>query len=193
MIAAFWDDLKTGSGGDVYSYITDDYVVIQWDYMRTYYAESRETFQIILYNESLDHPTLTGDNEIKIQYYDFNNTSSGYYPTANTPTHGCYATIGIENSFANAGLQYSFNNEYPEAAMTLSDGDALFITTGRSVFTLGDVNQDELLNVLDVVTLINIILNLIEPTSIQALAADVNQDGTLNVLDIVNLINLILD
>ena len=31
MIAAFWDDLKTGSGGDIL-YITDDYVVIRWIY-----------------------------------------------------------------------------------------------------------------------------------------------------------------
>ena len=192
MIAAFWDDLKTGSGGDVYSYTTDEYVIIQWDYMRTYYNNSRETFEIILYNNA-DEPTLTGDNEIKIQYYDFNNTSSGSYPTAGTPTHGCYSTIGIENEFANQGLQYTFNNQYPVSSMTLSDGDALFITTGRALFTPGDINQDDTINVLDVVTLVNIVLNVIEPTTIEALASDLNQDGLLNVLDVVMIVNLVLD
>ncbi len=191
MVAAFWDDLKTGSGGDVYYYETDGYVIVQWDYMRTYDNNSRETFEIILYNNE-DEPTLTGDNEIKIQYYDFNNTSSGYYPEGGTPTHGCYATIGIENHLGNQGLQYSFNNQYPIAAMSLSDGDALFISTGRASYTLGDLNQDDAINVLDVVTLVNIILNVIDPTPIQEMAADINQDGDLNVLDVVMIVNLVL-
>ena len=194
MIAAFWDDLKTGSGGDVYTYTTDEYVIIQWDYMRTYYNNNRETFEIILYNnEALGEPTLTGDNEIKIQYYDFNNTSSGNYPNGGTPTHGCYSTIGIENEFGNQGLQYTFNNQYPIASMPLSDGDALFITTGRALFTAGDINQDNTINVLDVVTLVNIVLNVVEPTTLQALASDVNNDGQLNVLDVVLIVNLVLD
>ena len=192
MIAAFWDDLKTGSSGDVYSYITDEYVIIQWDYMRSYYNNNRQTFEIILYNNE-DQPTITGDNEIKIQYYDFNNTSSGSYPEGGTPTHGCYATIGIENHLGNQGLQYTFNNQYPNAAMTLSDGDALFITTGRASYSLGDINQDEAINVLDVVTLVNIVLNVIEPTPLQVIASDINEDGLLNVLDVVLIVNLVLD
>ena len=194
MIAAFWDDLKTGSGGDVYTYTTDEYVIIQWDYMRTYYNNNRETFEIILYNnEALGEPTLTGDNEVKIQYYDFNNTSSGSYPNGGTPTHGCYSTIGIENELGNQGLQYTFNNQYPTASMPLSDGDAIFITTGRALFTAGDINQDNTINVLDVVTLVNIVLNVVEPTTLQALASDVNNDGQLNVLDVVLIVNLVLD
>ena len=191
MIAAFWDDLKTGSGGDVYSYITDDYVVIQWDYMRTYNNNDRETFEIILYNNE-ENPTLTGDNEIKIQYYDFNNTSNGYYPVAGTPTHGCYSTIGIENHLGNQGLQYTFNNQYSSAAMPLSDGDALFITTGRAYYDAGDLNQDGSINVLDVVTLVNIVLNVIEPSPIQEIASDINEDGLLNVLDVVLIVNIAL-
>ena len=46
-----------------------------------------------------------------------------------------------------------------------------------------------LLNVLDVVTLVNIILNGDE----YILAGDMNQDGALDVLDIVTLVNIILN
>jgi hypothetical protein len=99
--------------------------------MRTYDGNSRETFEIILYNKELLSPTVTGDSEIKIQYQEFNNTSDGYYPDGGTPTHGCYSTIGIENHMGDTGLQYTFNNSYPEAAATLDDGSAIFITTGR--------------------------------------------------------------
>ncbi len=133
MVAAFWDDLKTGSGGYIHHYETDDKVVIQWDNIRTYdnNGSYRETFEIILYNKEYLSPTLTGDSEIKIQYQEFNNTSDGNYPEGQMPTHGCYSTIGIENHMGDTGLQYTFNNSYPEAAATLDDGSAIFITTGR--------------------------------------------------------------
>ena len=131
MVAAFWDDLKTGGGGNVYKYIDDEKVILQWDDMRTYDGNVRETFEIILYNKELLSPTVTGDSEIKIQYQDFNNTSNGYYPNGGTPTHGCYSTIGIENHMGDTGLQYTFNNSYPEAAATLDDWSAILITTGR--------------------------------------------------------------
>ena len=35
----------------------------------------------------------------------------------------------IENHLSNDGLQYTFNNSYPTASMTLSDESAIFITT----------------------------------------------------------------
>ena len=53
---------------------------------------------------------------------------------------------------------------------------------------LGDVNGDGLLNVLDIVSLVNIILNGDEYIS----SGDMNQDGSLDVLDIVTLVNIIL-
>ena len=125
MIAAFWDDLETGNNGDVYIYNSSEYVIIQWDDMRTNYSNSLETFQVILYNDS-NQPY--GDNSVKIQYQDFNNTSSGNF-NSYPPVHGSYASIGIENHFADDGLQYSYYNNYPTAAMTLYDNSALYITT----------------------------------------------------------------
>ena len=57
---------------------------------------------------------------------------------------------------------------------------------------LGDLNQDEMVNILDIVQIVNIILGLI-PTAYQLEAGDMNVDGLVNVLDIVHIINLILD
>ena len=129
MIAAFWDDLETTSNtGNVLYEEFNDYVVIQWQDMRTHSYNSLETFQIILFN---DGSQPYGDGNIKIQYKVFNNTSSfiNQYP----PIHGSYATIGIENHLGDQGLQYSYDNQYPEAAMTLDDETALYITTGPAV------------------------------------------------------------
>jgi len=57
---------------------------------------------------------------------------------------------------------------------------------------IGDINMDNILNILDVVILINFILELDSPDNTEYSAADINNDDVLNVLDVVNLINLIL-
>jgi hypothetical protein len=129
MIAAFWDDLETGNNGDVYVYSTNQYVIIEWHDMRTSWGNDNNTFQVIIYNDS-NQPN--GDNSIKIQYQDFNNTSSGSF-TSYPPIHGSYATIGIENHLSDDGLQYSYYDNYERAAMELGDATALYITTQAPV------------------------------------------------------------
>ena len=192
MVAAFWDDLRTSNNGQVYYYYdpSNGYFIIEWSGMKTDYANSNETFQIILMDNGV--PPF-GDGEIKIQYKDFNNTSVGDY-TQYTPVHGAYCTIGIENHLGSDGLQYTFNNVYPTAAMPLSDGDAILITTdsGQPIL-MGDVNQDEVLNILDVINMVNHIINFEGLDSLQQFLADVNEDGVINILDVISVINTILE
>ena len=52
----------------------------------------------------------------------------------------------------------------------------------------GDVNGDTIVNILDIVTTINLILSGNEYLS----SADLNSDGIVNILDIVTLVNIIL-
>ena len=56
----------------------------------------------------------------------------------------------------------------------------------------GDINFDNILNVLDIVTIVNIVVNSPEITNEQQCAADLNSDGIVNVLDIVTLVNIII-
>jgi len=58
--------------------------------------------------------------------------------------------------------------------------------------TLGDINEDSFINVLDVVILVNFILQNQFPSEQEQDIADLNSDGTLNVLDVVQLVNVIL-
>ena len=53
---------------------------------------------------------------------------------------------------------------------------------------VGDINEDGLLNVLDLVEIVNIILSDDDYESV----ADVNEDGAINILDLVMLANIIL-
>ena len=53
---------------------------------------------------------------------------------------------------------------------------------------LGDVNEDGVINVLDVIGLVNIILgSQFDPN------ADINSDGVSNILDVIELVNIILN
>ena len=54
--------------------------------------------------------------------------------------------------------------------------------------TLGDINGDGNINVVDIVLLVNLILNNNEYNS----DADLNNDQVLNVIDIVELVNIII-
>ena len=40
-----------------------------------------------------------------------------------------YSTIGIENQLGDDGIEYTFNDVYPSAAMELGDETAIYITT----------------------------------------------------------------
>ena len=58
--------------------------------------------------------------------------------------------------------------------------------------SLGDINDDGLWNVLDIVTLANCVLNASCPSLTNSCAGDMNNDGSWNVLDIVSLANCVL-
>jgi len=57
---------------------------------------------------------------------------------------------------------------------------------------LGDVNEDGIINILDIVTVINFVLTNNNPSDNQFIASDMNSDEVINILDIVILVNLIL-
>ena len=59
-------------------------------------------------------------------------------------------------------------------------------------YIIGDVNQDLVINVLDIIVTMNYILNLIDLNEQQIELADMNQDGGVNILDIVLIIGEII-
>jgi hypothetical protein len=59
-------------------------------------------------------------------------------------------------------------------------------------YILGDVNQDSIINVLDIIVIMNYILNLADLSEEQLALADMNQDQGINILDIVLLIGEII-
>ena len=59
--------------------------------------------------------------------------------------------------------------------------------------TLGDVNFDSSLDVIDIVLLVSYIIGSSEFNQNQVIASDLNEDNSIDVLDTVSLINIILN
>ena len=81
------------------------------------------------------------------------------------------------------------NNEIDTAWMLSVINDLLLINNGIQ----GDINQDSIINILDIVLLINFILSSEIPSENQFLSSDMNVDGIINILDVVLIINIILN
>ena len=81
-----------------------------------------------------------------------------------------------------------------------SSGKANFINIYAQSITVdsgplcdtGDINQDNVINVIDIVSLVNYIHGASEFNTTQLCAADLNGDAIINVIDIVSLVNQIL-
>ena len=54
---------------------------------------------------------------------------------------------------------------------------------------MGDINGDDIVNVLDVIATVNIILGLSDYDT----QADMNNDNIINVLDVIQVVNIILN
>ena len=105
-----------------------------------------------------------------------------YNITKTDQTEGDFDEVDIELYFTLI-IKSDIDSEY-EYALDFKQ----VIPPADDSYILGDVNGDEVLNILDVVILVGLILDDAE----YDVRADINGDGGLNVLDIVGLIGLIL-
>jgi len=69
---------------------------------------------------------------------------------------------------------------------------AYFYEENNNQGTIGDVTQDGLINVVDVVLIVNYVLNIQPLNDTQIEIADINGDGTINIVDIVALVSIII-
>ncbi|HBC45989.1 MAG TPA: hypothetical protein DCZ43_02980 [candidate division Zixibacteria bacterium] len=120
-ISPFWDDLSyTTTPNGVYTWndTTNHQYVIEWYHLTNNFSSSLETFEMVIYDPAY-RPTITGDAEILYQYNTIFNNDSGEN----------YATVGIENWNELTGIQYTHDNQYPAGSATISNTQALLITT----------------------------------------------------------------
>lgn len=115
MIAGFWDDLRVGNGGKVLKKYdaANHRFIVEWSRVRNEVG-GQQTFEIILY-DPVHHQSTTGDGFIVMQYSAVNNNDYS----------DMYATAGIENWMQDDGVLYTFHNQYPAGAASLTSGRAV--------------------------------------------------------------------
>ena len=59
--------------------------------------------------------------------------------------------------------------------------------------TTSDLNNDGIVNVVDIISVVNIIIGTITPSDLQQCAADANQDGEINVVDVISMVYQIIN
>ena len=202
MIAPFMDDLDDNDGTEpfnVYYYndVQNNRFIIEWDNVSNGEDDQncpnciKESFQVILLDPE-HYATSTGDGEIIFQYKEI------YDIDAN----GNYSTIGIESPDQDIGVEYLFSNQkglgssWASEPNTLISDLAIKFTTNNPADTLCvtmDLNLDGAVNIVDVISVVNIIIGLSNPTDTQLCAADINVDGTVNIVDVIAIVNTIIN
>jgi PKD repeat protein len=117
-------------------------------------------------------------NEVELDswLWDFGDGSTSFSPS---PVH-TYSQGGASNVSLIITDMYGIESEaHTETVQLLSSMP-------------GDINNDSVLNVLDILLVVNFILGSDTPSASEFSAADLNSDGILNILDVVILTNLIL-
>ncbi len=103
-----------------------------------------------------------------------------------------YGEQAIYNVQVDSNLLYS-ENEVSYILIESNDSQPNFVIPINISFidnnVIGDINNDDIINVLDVVIVVNMVLSNSEYIE----SADLNNDSVVNVLDIVLLVNLILN
>ena len=140
-----------------------------------------------------------------------NGASDSYGFTTSTSVSGIVLGFSFTGDYIPSGnhiltqLSFDINNPGSNTTLCLSDviisdpsGDQMGTTIGGCAdvellsITQGDLTFDGIIDVLDIVTLVNGVLNPGSLSSNQIIAGDGNYDGIVNVIDIVILVNLIL-
>ena len=78
----------------------------------------------------------------------------------------------------------------PKEVKKTNDSEILKVFQSEDCLgTLGDLNQDNIINILDVILLVNLILDGVDNSNL----GDMNNDNQINILDVIILVNIILN
>ena len=139
--------------------------------------------------------------------YSFESILPGYY--GSRPRH-IHIKITTPNGEVLVSQLYFENDPYCENDQWCQDADGRIISLEENEFglygdldlimnssedgiMLGDLNSDNLSNILDVVSLVGIIVDGSTLNDFQVYSGDLNNDNILNILDIIQLVNIILN
>ena len=140
-------------------------------------------------NYLIENSEPYGPNSLEWIYQDsyFSDVQSGAFRLPNGNT---LITVANDAYIFEVTLdeEIVWSYEYPSNNAMIARSDRYGYDYFDSNQLLGDVNGDQVVNILDIILTVNIILGVDNSSN----SADVNSDGVVNILDVVSLVNLIL-
>ena len=145
-----------------------------------------------------NYPYIVIDNDLHVTWVDQNNFDI-YYGMRDTEANAMLNIQKINDDdtdltqkdpiiYKQDDILYSFWSDQRHGNYEI------YFSKGLSEsIILGDINQDNVIDVLDIVLIINIILGHHDPDIGQSIASDLNSDGIINIQDIILLINIIFN
>ena len=160
---------------DAFSIIANEYIL-----------NENNAVVIELSNNSLNFKLYNKSGYSQIYNYILADNNGMFNNDDGTITIEPYMDVDIEFPVQNSNiLESNINFSIWPAYHEYSIKELSFIVNNNTL--LGDINNDGLVNVIDIVLVVNIVLDETETPE-----ADLNNDGLVNILDIVLLVNLIL-
>ena len=205
----YWDGEQGNSASNKFT-VTDDYVLEAfsiWASLNSPFGSLR----VVLQNNNNESPgeelgqwSIALDGLIPSREYFVLTTGECIFLDKN---ESYWLTVHADNENTDAiwlfspqsFYSYSTSQDYGSTwAATLSGQAGAGTIAGEKIFyndispNTGDVNFDSVVNVLDAVSIVQYILDNVEYSNDQLLAADLNGDQTINVLDVVGVVSSIL-
>ena len=106
-------------------------------------------------------------------------------------TTGDLLVVDIKSDYGDSQNNWSlFKGDWKRTGYYEYEGSS----GGCEIPQIGDINCDQIINVIDIISMMNFILGVSsEYTEYQLWAADLTNDGVVDVIDIIAIVNLILD
>ena len=129
-------------------------------------------------------------------YIDING-DPGHYVSEFMAYHGVWYRdlnqFGDDNCISSGHIHVGGYLDWDDAKMATEESIRVLINYIDSfIYNLGDLNQDDIIDILDLVTIVNFVLGNIDFTNLQMYAGDINEDAIINIQDIIMIINIIL-
>jgi hypothetical protein len=147
---------------------------------------------ITLIEDALDN------SDIEVNCYIDENGNSGQFLSEFMGYHGMWyhqSSIDSNNpcvlgGHIHVGGQLSVRTATDAAELTI---ETVIQYLDNILIIPGDINDDEILNIQDIIQLINYILDDVEPNQDWLNLADMNEDGNINIQDIILIVEIILN
>ena len=127
-----------------------------------------------------DFDLVVGSQYNGIQYYE--NVGNAYNPEYVENNNFTFSNVGL-NTFP------SFSYDTHSLLVGISTGGIYSMTLNSCI--PGDVNNDLIVNVIDIIQVINFILLDYQENSDFLCLADMNYDSIINIIDVVEIVNII--